>query len=97
MVRRITQVFHGWDQRDVTVTLPESHPHAGEHQGFLRAWAVDDETGDWRGMCDYYAGVGMQYLGWIHEDHLRPSGGLTDDNGLVVDPGKVVALSQRDA
>ena len=48
-------------------------------------------------MCDYYAGVGMQYLDWIHQDHLRPSGDLTDDDGLLVDPGKVVALSQRDA
>ena len=38
-------------------------------------------------MCNYYAGVGMQYLDWIHEDHLRPSGDLTDDDGLV-DPGE---------
>jgi hypothetical protein len=49
MTRRMTQVFHGWDQRDVTVTLPAGHDHAVEHPGLLRAWAVDDETGDWWG------------------------------------------------
>jgi hypothetical protein len=41
------------------------------------------------------AGVGMQYLDWIHEDHLRPPGDLADDDGQV-DPGKVVALPQLD-
>ncbi len=50
MARRMTQVFHGWDQRDVTVTLPAGHERAGEHQGLLRAWAFDDETGEWWGM-----------------------------------------------
>ena len=83
MARRMTQVFHGWDQRDVTVILPAGHEHPGEHPGLLRAWAVDDETGESWGMGNYYAGVGMQYLDWIHEDHLRPSGDLTDDDGLV--------------
>ncbi len=92
----MTQAFHGWDQRDVTVTLPADHEHAGEHAGLLRAWAVDGETGEWWGMCNYCAGVGMQYLDWIHEDHLRPSGDLTDDDRLV-DPGRLVALPQRDA
>ncbi len=82
MARRMTHIFHGWNQPDVTVTLPDYHPHAGEHQGLLRAWAVDDETGEWWGMCNYYAGVGMQYVDWVHQDHLRPSGELAED-GLV--------------
>ncbi|TGN65036.1 hypothetical protein EXE59_14470 [Nocardioides eburneiflavus] len=91
----MTQTFHGWEQREVTISLPDDHEHAGEHFGLLRAWAVDDETGDWWGMCNYYAAPGRQMLGWIHEDHLRPCGDLTDDDGLV-DRGKVVALPQRD-
>ena len=33
-------------------------------------------------MCNYYAGAEMQYLDWIHEDHVRPSGDLTDDDGV---------------
>ena len=77
MTRRMAQVFHRWDQRDATVTFPAGHEHPGEHPGLLRAWAVDDETGEWWGMCNYYAGVGMQYVDWIHGDHLRPSGDLT--------------------
>jgi hypothetical protein len=79
----MTQVFHGWDQLDVTVTLPHDHQHPGEHPGLLRAWAVDDETGEWWGMCNYYAGVGMQYLDWIHADQLRPCGDLIDDDGQI--------------
>jgi hypothetical protein len=93
MTRRITQTFHGWDQPDVVVTLPADHEHPGEHAGLLRAWAVDDETGDWWGMCNYYVGPGMQMLGWVHQDHLRPVVELTDDDGLVTN---VVALPQRD-
>jgi hypothetical protein len=73
MTRRITKTFHGWDQPEVVVTLPERNEHAGDHAGLLRAWAVDDETGDWWGMCSYYLGVGVQMLGWIHQDHLRPA------------------------
>lgn len=83
MTRRITQTFHGWAQPEVTITLPDHHRHPGVHFGLLRAWAVDDETGDWWGMCNYYAGVGMQYLDWISADHLRPCGDLADDDGLV--------------
>ncbi|MBC2934704.1 hypothetical protein [Nocardioides sp. zg-1228] len=44
---------------------------------------MDDETGDWWGMCNYSTRPGMQYLNWIHADHLRPCGNLTDDDGLV--------------
>ena len=54
------------------------------------AWAVD-ETGYWWGQCEYNVDVGMQVLGWIHHDHLRPVVELTDDDGLV-DPGKIIAL-----
>ncbi|MFC7362214.1 hypothetical protein [Nocardioides astragali] len=95
MTRRITQTFHGWGQRDVVVTLAEDQEHAGEHSGLLRAWAVDDETGDWWAMCNYYVGPGMQMLGWVHQDHLRPVVELTDGDGLVA--ANVVALPQRDA
>lgn len=42
---------------------------------------MDDETGDWWGMCAYDADAGMQYLDWIHQDYLRPSGDLNDDVG----------------
>lgn len=86
MTKRITQTFHGWDQRDVAVTFPEGHEHTGVHSDLLRAWAVDDETGDWWGMCNYYVGPGMELLGWIHQDHMRPVADLTDNDGLV-DPG----------
>jgi hypothetical protein len=47
-------------------------------------------------MCTYYAGVGMQYLDWIHQDHLRPSGDLVEEDGLV-DPEKVVGLGEFDS
>lgn len=95
MTRRMTQTFHGWDQPDVTVTLSDDHEYAGEHSGLLRAWAVDDETGEWWGMCNYYVGAGMQMLGWIHEDHLRPVADLSEDDGLVA--SNVMALPQGDA
>ena len=65
MTRRITQTFHGFDKPEVIVTLPEYDKNPGEHQGVLRAWAVDDETGDWWGMCEYYVATGVQLLGWI--------------------------------
>lgn len=83
MARRVTQTFHGWDQPEVWVTVPEGQDHAGEHRGLLRAWAVDDETGDWWGMCAYYVGVGEQFLGWVHQDHLRPVVELRDEDGRV--------------
>jgi hypothetical protein len=83
MTRRITQAFFGYDQPDVSVTLPEDHEHAGEHTGSLRAWAVDDETGDWWGMCNYSVSASEQYIGWVHQDNLRPVVELTDDDGLV--------------
>jgi hypothetical protein len=82
MTRRMTQTFTGSAQPEVTITFPGDHQHTGVYFSLLRAWAVDDETGDWWGMCNYYAGVGMQYLDWIHQDHLRPSGDVTDD-GLI--------------
>jgi hypothetical protein len=94
MTRRTTQTFHGWAQPDVVVTFPDDHEHPGEHPGLLRAWAVDDETGDWWATCSYYVGTGIQMLGWVHQDHVRPIVELTDDDGLV-DPGRVVALPQR--
>lgn len=96
MARRITQVFHGGDQRDVIVTLPADHGRASEHCGLLRAWAVDDETGEWWGMCSYYVGTGVQMLGWVNQGHLRPVVELTDQDGLV-DPGKVIALPRARA
>ena len=83
MTRRITETFHGVNKPEVIVTLPEGHQHPGEHQGVLRAWAVDDETGDWWGMCEYYVATGVQLLGWIHQDHLRRNGDLTDDDGCM--------------
>ena len=71
-------------------TSPSSSPLATSTVASIRAscepGAVDDETGEWWGMCNYYIGPGIQMLGWIHEDHLRPSGDLTDDDG-VVEPG----------
>jgi hypothetical protein len=88
MARRITQTFHGLDQPDVIVALPDDHERPGEHPGSLRAWAVDDETGDWWGWCIYYAGVGMQYIDWIHQDHLRPVVELTDNDGRVDTRGR---------
>lgn len=95
MARRITETFHGYDQPDVLVTLPKGHEHPGEHKGNLRAWALDDETGDWWGMCQYYAATGVQLLGWIHETQLRRDGDLTEDDGMI---GPVdVAPAQRDA
>lgn len=83
MTRRTTQVFHGWNQPEVVVTLPADHEHPGEHKGVLRAWAVDDETGDWWAQCQYYVDVGVQMFGWIHQDHVRPVVELTDDDGRV--------------
>lgn len=82
VARRMTQTFHGWNQPEVTITLPDNHPHSGVHDGLLRAWAVDDETGEWWGMCNYNAGVGTQYLEWIHADHLRPAGDHAAAEGL---------------
>lgn len=55
----------------------------GEHPGLLRAWAVDDETGEWWATCQYYVGTGVQMLGWVHQDHVRPVADLTDAEGLV--------------
>lgn len=86
MTRRTTQTFHGYDRPDVTVTLPDGHEHAGEHFGTLRAWAVDDDTGDWFGQAEYSVAPGNQLLGWIPADQLRPYGELTDDDGLVNRP-----------
>lgn len=82
-MRRMTQTFHGWDQPDIVVALPEGHEHPGEHDGLLRAWAVDDETGDWWAMCNCYVGPGMRMLGWIHQDQVRPVVELTDNDGLI--------------
>lgn len=73
MARRITQTFHGWDQPAVIVSFAKDHEHPGEHPGSLRAWAVDDETGDWWAMCTYYVGTGIQLLGWVHQDHVTPA------------------------
>ena len=50
---------------------------------------------DWLGMCNYNVGAGMQYPDWIHAVHLRPSGDLKEDDGLV-EPRKVIALPHRD-
>jgi hypothetical protein len=80
MARRMTHTFTGWAQPEVAFALPDDHQHAGAHFGLLRAWAVDDETGEWWGMCNYSTRPGMQYLNWIHADHQRPSGDLTDDD-----------------
>lgn len=93
MARRMTQTFHGWDQPDVLVTFPHDHEHPGSHSGLLRAWAVDDDTGEWWGMCSYYVGIGVQMLGWVHQDHLRPYGELADEDGAV--DAKVVPLLGR--
>ena len=79
----------------MVVTIPDAQDFPGEHTGVLRAWPVDDETGDWWAMCRYYVGPGMQLLGWIHQDHMRPVDELTDADGLV-DPGKVVAPPHRE-
>jgi hypothetical protein len=49
----------------------------------LRAWAVDDESGDWWAQCTYSVGIGMNMLGWVHQDHVRPNVELTDDDGLI--------------
>lgn len=84
MTRRTTHTFHGFDQPEVLVTYPAGHEHAGEHRGLLRAWAVDDETGEWWGMCQYHVAAGVQLLDWVHEDHVRRDGDLTDDDGLVL-------------
>lgn len=83
MTRRITETFHGYDMPDVIVTLPDDNEHPGEHRGELRAWAIDDENGDWWGMCQYRIAPGSQYLGWIHESQLRRDGDLTDDDGRI--------------
>lgn len=83
MTRRVTEIFHGYDQPDVLVTFRDDHDHPGVHQGVMRAWAVDDETGDWWGMCDYTVAPGVTYLGWIHEDQLRRDGDLGNDDGLI--------------
>lgn len=83
MTRRTTQTFHGWDQPTVEITLPDDHEHPGVHTGDLRAWAVDDTTGDWWAMCQYYVATGSQMLGWIHQDHVRPVVELTDDDGRI--------------
>lgn len=39
-----------------------AHGISSSATGLLRAWAVDYETGDWWGMCNYHAGPGMQHL-----------------------------------
>ena len=69
--------------------------HAGGLRCLLRAPGPSATSLASGGLCKLNAGVGMQYLDWIHEDHLRPSGDLADDDGQV-DPGKVVALPQLD-
>lgn len=94
MARRTTQTFHGFDQPEVIVTLPDDDDHPGEHHGELRAWALDDETGDWWGLCQYRVAVSEQLLGWIHETQLRRAADLTDDDGRVAD--NVVPLPQRE-
>lgn len=83
MTRRITETFHGYNQPEILVTFPDDHDHPGEHQGVLRAWAVDDETGEWSGMCNYTVAPGVTYLGWIHQDQLRRDGDLGDNDGLT--------------
>lgn len=71
--------------------VPDDHEHPGQHPGCLRAWAVDDETGDWWAMCSYYVNTGMQLLGWVHQDHVTPVADLSDDDGLV-GPARVASL-----
>jgi hypothetical protein len=92
VTRRITQSFHGFDMPDVIV-IPSGDTE--ERRGELRGWALDDETGEWWGLCQYRAEPGRRVLDWFHETQLRRDGDLTDDDGLVA-PGRVVALPQRD-
>jgi hypothetical protein len=94
MTRRITDTFDGHEQPDMIVTFPDDHEHPGEHTGNVRAWAVDDQTGDWWGMCQYHVTTGVQLLGWIHESQLRRDGALTDDDGRVA--SNAVALRQSE-
>lgn len=63
---------------DVLVNLP-GDPQ--EHRGELCAWALDDGTGDWWGLCQYRARPGHQMLDWFHETQLRRDGDLSDDDG----------------
>lgn len=78
MTRRITETFHGFEQPDVLVTID-----GAEHSGELRAWALDDESGDWWGLCQYRLEPGQRMLGWIHQDQVRRDGDLTDDDGRM--------------
>lgn len=81
-MRRMTQTFHGWDQPDIVVTLPKCYERPGEHHGLLRAWAVDDETGDWWAMCNYYVGPVCRCLAGstrTTSDVVE----LTDNDGLI--------------
>lgn len=95
MTRRITETFYGFDMPDVLVTISTDSEDAGEHRGELRAWALDDATGEWWGFCQYRVRPGRQLLGWIHETGLRRDAELTDHDGLL-DPGQIVALPHRD-
>ncbi len=70
VTRRTTHTYYGFD-------MP------GEHRGELRAWALDDDTGDWWGLCQYRVTPSEQMLGWIHETQLRRDGDLTDEDGRV--------------
>lgn len=93
MARRMTQTFHGFDRRDVIITIPDGDEHAGTYNGQLRAWAVDDETGDW--WADVIRMDGMyNYPEWQPAERVRLAE-LTDYDGLV-DPGRVVALHERE-
>ena len=49
VTKRIAHTLYGFDRSDVVVKLLDDHEHPGKRRGELRAWALDDETGDWWG------------------------------------------------
>lgn len=79
MARRTTHTYYGFDMPDVVLTLPDFHEQAGEHRGELRAWAVDDDTGDWWANVQYRTGPGEQFLAWLPADQVRRDADLTDE------------------
>ena len=96
MTRRTAETFFGFDQPAVVVTLTDDDGTEHEHGGELRAWAVDDQTGDWWGMAQYRVGL-EQFLAWLPAHQLRRDNDHTDNDGLV-EPvaGNVASFPQRD-
>lgn len=84
-MRKVTYTYYGYDRPDIIVTIDDH-----EYRGELRAWAIDDDTGDWWANVQYRTAPGSTYIRWLPANQVRRDADLTDDDGRV-NPGSSVA------